>query len=146
MSTNRVSTVKTLDDGPYRTARCDDEGRLEVVVTPGAAASAVHLTNVKTVAYAASLVISAAPATLYGLTGYNSKNTGQFIQLFNLTALPADATVPSVVLWVDALSSFSLDFGVNGRYFSTGIVLSNSSTGPTKTIGAADLWIDAQVL
>lgn len=32
MSNTRVSTVKTLDDGPFRTARCDDEGRLEIVV------------------------------------------------------------------------------------------------------------------
>lgn len=29
----KVSTVKTGSDGPNRVARCDDEGRLEVVIT-----------------------------------------------------------------------------------------------------------------
>ena len=32
MSNTKVSTVKTPVEGVFRTARCDDEGRLEVVV------------------------------------------------------------------------------------------------------------------
>ena len=32
MSNTKVSTVKTPIEGVFRTARCDDEGRLEVVV------------------------------------------------------------------------------------------------------------------
>ncbi len=112
----------------------------------GSSSSGTTLTNVATAAYAASLVLSATPKKLFGLSGYNSKATAQFIQLHDAAALPADATVPVVVFSVPPLSNFSLDYSPNGRSFTTGIVVCNSSTGPTKTIGAADCWFDGQVL
>lgn len=104
------------------------------------------MNNVKTSAYAASLVIKAEEGTLYGLTGYNSNVAAQFIQLHNAASLPADTAVPDVIIRVAASSSFSLDYGTLGRHFPLGIVVCNSSTGPTKTIGAADCWFDAQVV
>lgn len=101
------------------------------------------LGNNTTTAYAASLVVKAAPGVLYGLTGYNSKASAQFIQVHDAAALPSDAAVPKITFTVAASSNFSIDFG-RGRKFDTGIVVCNSSTGPTKTIGSADIWVDAQ--
>ena len=106
----------------------------------GAAAQA--LTNDTSTAYEASSVTKAGAGTVYGLTGYNSKTSDQFFQFFNSTTVPADATAPVITIRVAASSNFSVDFGVYGRRFSTGISWSNSSTGPTKTIGSADIFAD----
>ena len=102
------------------------------------------LTNATTTAYATNLVVKATAGTLYVVTGFNSKTTGQFIQIHDAAALPADASVPKVIFYVAGNSNFSFDLGEYGRAFANGIVICNSSTGPTKTIGAADCWFDVQ--
>jgi hypothetical protein len=70
--------------------------------------------------------------------------SAQFIQLHDAAALPADTAVPEVFITVPASSNFSIDFGQYGRTFVNGIVICNSTTGPTKTIGAANCWFDVQ--
>jgi hypothetical protein len=105
---------------------------------------AVARRNSSSVAYETNRVVKAAAGALFGLSGYNSKASAQFIQIHDAAALPADTAVPVVTMTVAASSNFSIDFGVYGRTFTNGIVICNSSTGPTKTIGSADCWFDAQ--
>jgi hypothetical protein len=105
-------------------------------------ATAQALSNDTSTAYEASSVTKASAGTVYGVTGYNSRTTGQFFQFYNSTTVPADATAPVITIYVAAQSNFSIDFGVYGRRFSTGIAWSNSSTGATKTIGSADMFVD----
>jgi len=100
--------------------------------------------SVDPAAYAASGVIKASAGILFGVMGYNAKESPQFIQLFDAATVPADLAVPKLVILVPQLSNFSIDLGVYGRWFATGMCWSNSSTGPAKTIGAADVWLNGQ--
>jgi hypothetical protein len=95
-----------------------------------------------TTALAASLVVKASEGILYSIRGVNTLASAQFIQVHNASALPADTAVPLEVTRVDASGNFFIDFP-QGLKCDTGIVISNSSTVATKTIGAADCWITA---
>jgi hypothetical protein len=98
--------------------------------------------NSSSVAYVASQVVKTTPGTVYKITGYNSKGSAQFIQLHDAASLPADAAVPVAIFTVPTVGNFEINYSNVGRYFTTGIVICNSSTGPTKTIGSADCWFD----
>lgn len=92
---------------------------------------------------ATSLVIKPIGGRLHRLFVLNSNAAARYIQIFDLASLPADATVPNVVFEVPATSSYTMDFGIYGRPFQNGIVVCNSTTLATKTLGSADSWFDA---
>jgi hypothetical protein len=113
--------------------------------TSASSSTTTAATTVNSVAYENSRVLKASPGTLVSLTGYNSLASAQFIQLFNSTTVPADAAVPVAVITAAASSNFSFPLPDGGLPFSTGIAVSNSTTGPTKTIGAANCYFTAVV-
>ena len=96
-----------------------------------------------TTALATNLVVRATGGILWGLTGHSNRSSSQFIQIHDAASLPADTAIPVVVFEVPATTSFSLNYD-DGREFQVGIVICNSSTAATKTIGSADCWFDAE--
>ncbi len=95
-------------------------------------------------AYEASHIFNAGPCELLSLVGYNSKGSAQFIQIHDAATLPADTAVPLYTFTVAATANFSLDFA-QPMQLSNGLVVCNSSAGPSKTIGSADCWFTAVV-
>lgn len=137
--TDRVST-----DGDYGPIAMGSAGQVFITPTVTGMVTAGAPTNVSTAAYSSSLVVKTTPGRLLAFTGYNALAAVQFLQVHDAATLPADAAVPKVVIAVPASSSFAVNFGLYGRQFATGIVICNSTTGPTKTLGAATCWFDVQ--
>lgn len=103
--------------------------------------------NASSVAYGKSLVVKSGAGRLLTVTVHNSNVAAQFIQLHDATSLPADTAVPVYVRSAPAALTTSFGFDLRGRTFANGIVICSSSTGPTKTLGAAnDVWFDVQYL
>jgi len=100
--------------------------------------------NSTTQALVSSLVIATGRTRLFGLLGFNNNAGAQFIQVFDAAALPADGAIPLFAISASGAANFSASWGSVGRWFARGVVVCNSSTLATKTIGAADCWFDAQ--
>ncbi len=92
-------------------------------------------------AYEASRQALAVAGNLLSVTGFNSKANAQYIQFHNVASTPAELQVPVDFIYVQPMTSFIYTPNdIIGDYYSAGIYVCNSSTGPTKTIGSADCW------
>ena len=100
--------------------------------------------NSTSLALEASRIVKSGAGRLWGITGTSNLASAQFIQVFDSATLPADGAIPVIVISVPALNDFSWDGGQKGRAFRRGIVVCNSTTLATKTIGAANCWFDVQ--
>ncbi len=87
-------------------------------------------------------VVKGSAGTLYGFQGYC--DAAGYVQVHNKASAPSSSNVPVIVIPVASGAPFSLDLGLRGRSFSTGIAFGFSSTGPTYTDGGSHLWVDAQ--
>ena len=99
--------------------------------------------NANSYAAADSLIIKATSGLLFGFSA--TSTTAQFIQLFDAREVPADSAVPLLSFPITAAGVTNIVW-VPGRAFVQGIVICNSSTQLTKTIGSADTIFDAQFL
>lgn len=99
----------------------------------------------------ATCLVKASPGHLFGFRVTNVNTALRYVQLFNLTAVPADTTVPDKVIplpagsaTVPAALGMAAEFGNNGVYFSTGIVICVSTTKTTLTAATdADHTVNA---
>ena len=99
----------------------------------------------RTTALAASGIIHAGRAGLFfRIVGFQNNAAVRYLQVFYGSAtVPADAVVPQWSVRVLATSPFDLDLGEIGDQYTTGLTWAISSTPDTKTVAAADAWVQA---
>jgi hypothetical protein len=86
------------------------------------------------------VIAKATAGRVYLIQGYNANNNVRYVQLYHLASKPSDGVITMVaILPVAGNSTFSLDFGVWGRYCSAGIFVALSSTRSTFTATYTDL-------
>lgn len=90
-----------------------------------------------------SIVLSQ-PCNVEGFQCYSTNAAQQWIFVFDANALPGNGTVPSFAFQIPATGPASAYFGSRGRVFQEGLVIANSTSGSTFTIGANDCTIDVQ--
>jgi hypothetical protein len=95
-------------------------------------------------ALANSIIVKTGISKLFGFSVYSSNVAAQFILMFDANGVPAESTVPIMAFPVAATASVGTYYGTAGRSFDHGIVLCNSTTATSKTIGAADCFFDVQ--
>lgn len=96
------------------------------------------------VAFVVPAALPGAKCRLHRVIATNTNGATRYIQLFDATSVPGDGSVPLIVFPLTAGQSTQppIDFGVYGRVFSNGVVICNSTTEATKTIGSADSFFD----
>lgn len=102
--------------------------------------------NVTSSGLSRSIIAKTGIAKLFGFTVTSTNVAAQWILLFDAAAVPANGTVPLAAFNVALASGFSAYYGSVGRAFRSGIVLANSTTQGTLTIGAADTLFDVQYI
>jgi hypothetical protein len=102
------------------------------------AAFAQEINLYSSAAAEASAVVKSSSGRIYMLVGHSTSGSDQWIQVHNTTSLPANGAVPVISFKATAGKNFSFSIPEPGIPLNTGIVVCNSSTQLTKTIGSAD--------
>jgi len=99
----------------------------------GASAGPLIGAPVSSIAAESCHAISLVPANLFSVSGYAGQ--AEFIMVFNAASAPADGAVtPIVVAYAPAAGNWSISYGAAPAFYSAGITVCDSSTGPlTKT-------------
>ena len=93
---------------------------------------------------ASSIIAKGGEGRLYGFTATSTNVAAQFILVFDRGSVPSNGAIPLFAFNVAAASPAAGYWGSVGRWFDRGIVLANSTTQGTLTIGAADTLFDVQ--
>lgn len=95
-------------------------------------------------AYENAVVVKASAGTIHRISGYSSDANPVWVQLHNAASVPADTAIPILTIYVGAGENFDFDLSLIGRFCEKGIVICNSSTGPTKSLDGATAWFNIQ--
>lgn len=139
LAVRRDTAAGNAAAGDYHELQVDATGHLRVIDS----LSEVAISNSTTTALDNDgPVVKASAGTLYGFQGYC--DAAGYVQVHDKASAPASSNVPKIVIPVASGAAFSLDLGMRGRAFASGIAFGFSSTGATYTDGGSHLWVDAQ--
>lgn len=127
--------------GDYEPLQTDSGGRLRTLAKrdPADALSLVHMA-----ALAASQVVKGSAGTLHSIVGFVASGEAGWIQVHDATSAPADTAVPELSYYVGAATDpQAVNIPLPGHVCAAGITLVWSTTGPTKTAGAAKMMVAA---
>lgn len=121
---------------------------IEVAVTTGDSATTIA-TAIKTAVDAEAAfvstnvgaVVTITNAAVGSVTDIDAGDSGASVAV----TTQGTSNAPAAVFTVPATSNFSLAIPGEGLPFSTGIFVTNSSTGPTRTVGSADCYFTAVI-
>jgi hypothetical protein len=121
----------------------DQTNNLLQVITKPVSVSTYTPTQDTSAAAEKSSVTKASAGNLYGFSATNSNAAVRYLQFFNSTTVPADATVPVLEFVMPANGGAAFEWPM-GRAFATGIAWCFSTTSQTKTIitAANDALVD----
>jgi hypothetical protein len=100
--------------------------------------------NKRSTVLAASIEIAGAHE-LFGFTVNNTNASAQYVLVFDLATLPADGAVPDVSFTAVAAADKGVVW-LPARRMNQGVVIANSSTAASLTLGSADCFFDVQYL
>ncbi len=139
LGVQKTTAAATASDGDYSPYQVDGNGRMRTID----AVNEVQPSNSTTTALDNDgPVVKASAGTLYGFQG--TVDAAGYVQVHNKASAPTSSNVPVIVIKVASGDNFSLDLGIRGRSFGTGIAFGFSSTLATYTDGGSHLWVDAQ--
>lgn len=92
-----------------------------------------------------SRVVKTGPGYLFGFTVTNTLASAQYVQIFDATTLPADGAVPILAKSLTASDATGFLWYLP-RTFLVGLVICNSTTQGTKTLGSANCLFDVQFI
>lgn len=124
----------------------DDRDDLIDGIVQGIAASAVVPPNgYASTAVETNHVIKDAAGVVFVASMYNDNAATRYLQFFDSHTLPADGVVPLLSFEVPTKTTRVIDsYAFRGKQFRIGIVVCNSTTGVSKTLGGADCLFDVE--
>jgi hypothetical protein len=138
------SSPQTIGNGQTGPLQTDQYSRLLTVPAPAIAGVSTGTTLGASI-LAPSQAVKTSPGSLYQLNGSNPSANGRWIYVFDLVAVPANGTSPTVVpQYVAPNASFFYDYRLNPRVFATGIVWAISTSGTSFTLDTTQFWVEAE--
>lgn len=95
-------------------------------------------------ALANSIIAASGQCRLLGFTVSSTRASGQFIQLFDQNTVPGNGAIPIISMDILTAAAKGVSWGSSGRWMNNGVVVCNSTTQGSLTIGAADTLFDVQ--